>query len=155
MPRSLHFTLLLCSVFLCISFCIQFGLSLYEAWTWPEPTFGFAVDAPPQYAIGLYHGLFAFLFASLVYAKQYRFALIVNVGYITFHLYATYIRLCSGFFGGDLCPDGHLTAMAFRRVSLFDWTSTVLIVASFFLLLAILVSRRVGRRYEDDPTPSS
>lgn len=152
--RSLRIILIVAAALLCIVFTVQLGLSVYEDATWPKPSPGFAVDAAPQYTVGLYHALSIFLLLSLIHARVYLTAFLLSAGYILVHSYATYWRLRTGFFGGDMCPDGGFCKAALRRGSLFDWTATVLLLVIFCLIVAALFYRgRTREVIRRDQTP--
>ena len=143
MTLTIRKILIAASVFLCVGFLVQFGLSLYEYATWPAPeqgTISFAVDAPPEYSVGLFHGLSFFLLLTVVFAKRYFAALSLGVVYFVLYAFPTSSRLCTGFFGGDLCPDGPISLWAINRASWFDW------LATFLLLLIIGLTATVVRR---------
>ncbi len=135
-------TLILAAAFLCIAFFVQFGLSIYENATWPEPSLGFAVDAPRQYSVGLYHGLSIFLLLSIIFAKRYFASFFLSITYIFVHIYGIQLKLCTGFLGGNLCPDGGFSFWAISRATWFDWTSTGLLLMIFCILVASLFIRR-------------
>lgn len=135
--------LILAAAFLCIAFFVQFGLSTYENATWPKPAPGFAVDAHRQYSVGLYHGLSIFLLLSIIFAKRYLTSFSLSIGYMFVHIYGIRERLCTGFLGGDLCPNGGFSFWAISRSTWFDWTSTGLLLIIFCIIVAsIFINRR-------------
>lgn len=139
---SLQKLLIAASVVLSVGFLVQFGLSAYEQATWPvnEPgKINFAVDAAPQYSVGLYHGLWSFILLALIFAKRYIAALSVSVSYLILHAYGTSTRLCTGFLGGDLCPEGPISWWAISRASWFDWLSTFLLLVIIILTVMLVV----------------
>ena len=139
---NLRKILILASTLLCAAFLVQFGLSAYEDATWPDPSHGFAVDAAPQYIVGWYHWLSVFLLSSIIFAKRYFTSFFLSMGYIFVHIYGTRERLCTGFFGGDLCPDGGFSFWAISRTTWFDWTSTDLLLTIFWIIVVYIVTRR-------------
>lgn len=151
--RSLRVILIASTAILCLGFGVQFGLSEYERLTWPEPTPGFSMDAVPQYTVGVYHGLSFFLLLSLIFARKHVTALLLSAGYIIVHALATYVRLRTGFFGGDMCPEGGLCSRAILRASWFDWTATGLLLIIFSLVIASLFLQGRNRRLQSDQTP--
>src|SRR5436190_10023481 len=127
MRPSVRKILIVASAMLFAAFLIQFGLSIYEQATWPVTKPGkisFAVDAAPQYSVGLFHGLSFFLLLTVVFAKRYIASFLLALGYFLLNAFATSATLCAGFFGGDLCPDGPISWWAIGRASWFDWLST-------------------------------
>lgn len=126
-----------------VIFAVQFGLAQYEYLTWPEPMLGFAVDAAPQYPVALYHAISLLLLVSIIVADKYITAFLIVISYGIIHSFGTFWRLRSGFFGGDMCPDGGLCYMALRRATWFDWTSTFILIS---LLCLIVVAVIVGGR---------
>lgn len=135
--------LIFAAAILCIVFFVQFGLSTYENATWPKPPLGFAVDAPRQYSVGLYHGLSIFLLLSIIFAKRYFTSFFLSIGYMFVHIFGIREKLCTGFLGGDFCPDGGFSFWAISRATFFDWTSTGLLFIICCILTAfILIKRR-------------
>jgi hypothetical protein len=90
----------------------------------------------------LYHGLSIFLLLTIIFAKRYFTSFFLTTGYMFVHVYGTRERLCSGFFGGDLCPDGGLSFWAISRATWFDWTSTGLLLIIFWIIVAYIFIRR-------------
>ena len=134
--------LLTASAMLCGAFLLQLGLSIHEQMTWPVPkpdTIQFAVDAFPQYTVGLFHGLSFLLLPAIVFAKRYFFALALSIGYLLLHAFATQARICAGFLGGDFCPDGGMSYAAIFRAGWFDWFATFLLLLIIGLTAAIVV----------------
>jgi hypothetical protein len=152
---NLRKILILASALLCIAFLVQFGLSVYEDATWPEPSPGFAVDAAPQYSLGLYHGLSIFLLLSIIFAKRYSTSFFLSMGYLFVHIYGTRERLCTGFLGGDLCPDGGFSFWAISRATWFDWTSTGLLLIIFWIVLVYIFIWRRTQTLTNNQTPKS
>ena len=142
MRASARTILIAASAMLFAAFLIQLGLSIYEQATWPVTKPGeisFAVDAAPQYSVGLFHGLSFLLLLSVIFAKRYIIALSLSVGYFLLHAFATSARLCAGFFGGDLCPDGPISWWAISRASWFDWLSTFLLLLIVGLTASVVI----------------
>ncbi len=135
MMRILQNSLIIAASLLCIVFTIQFGLSEYEFLTWPKATQGFSNDGVPQYTVGRYHVMSFFLLGAVLVARKYYWVFALALTYFFLSVFSTYARLGTGFFGGDMCPEGHPCLRAIRRASWFDWTAT-----SLLLLLIILSS---------------
>jgi hypothetical protein len=131
---TLNFMIVVLIVVLCAAFSFQFYLSISELSNLPEPTGGFAADAPQQYPVGLFHFL-SFILLGLSFARKYFWAFGLAVTYFLLNIFATYSRLGTGFLGGDMCPEGHPCLQAMRRATWFDLTAAILL-----LLVVILIS---------------
>jgi hypothetical protein len=79
--------------------------------------------------------MFSFALLGAVVVRQYGFALVVAVGYLALDIFGTYQRLGTGFFGGDMCPEGHPCWAAIRRATWFDRTALIILAVSIILLL--------------------
>ena len=146
MGRSIRLVLMSLLVVLCAAFMWQFvnmNLEYRAIWAACDEHPGFSCDAVPQYMVGGFH-FFSFILLSLVFFSRRYFWLIVAVlAYLSLHIYGTYARIGTGFFGGDMCPDGHPCIQAIRRASWFDWTATAILTISLFLTITLaVVSRR-------------
>lgn len=143
--RVLRVVILVLLVLLCGAFSIQFYLFQNELINQPEPSPYFSADAAPQYAVGGYHFLAFFVLGAVILARKYYWAFGLAVTYFLLNIFATYARLGTGFFGGDMCPDGHPCLLAIRRASWFDWTAAVLLLGSLVLISVALYSSGRGR----------
>lgn len=148
--KKLHIILIVAAMLLCICFCIQLALSMEAMNALIEgqkaaAAKGWAVDAFPEYTVGLYHGLSFILLLSAVFAKRYFAVFYVSVCYMLLNAYATYVFLGTGFFGGEMCPQGGLCWRAISRASWFDWTAASLLLLIFCLTVgALFLHRRNG-----------
>jgi hypothetical protein len=95
---------------------------------------GFSCDAVPQHLVGGFHVFSLVLLGWVIFTKHYRSAFFAAALYLVIHLFATYSRLSTGFFGGDMCPDGHPCILAIRRASTFDWFATALIAIALIFI---------------------
>ncbi len=97
----------------------------------------FSCDAVPQHIVGGFHFLAFIFLAIVVFSRRYLWILVLALNYLAIHLFATYERIGTGFFGGDMCPNGHPCLQAIQRASLFDWFATVVLTLAIFLILAL------------------
>lgn len=131
---------------LCATFMWQFinmQLEQRAIWTWCNENPGFSCDSFPVHMVGGFH-FFSFILLALVILSRRYFGLLATLAtYLLIHIFGTYERIGTGYFGGDMCPDGHPCFQAIRRASWFDWTATSLLTISIVLTL-ILAS--IGNR---------
>lgn len=135
---------------LCIAFLVEFWMFLDElrliAKACDEANAGpikWSCDQVPQHPVALLHALSFVLFAAVVFARKYYMSLVVGLGYLALDIYGTYSRLGTGFFGGNMCPDGHPCWAAIRRGTWFDWAALVILTVSIALIsLAICKGKK-------------
>jgi hypothetical protein len=143
--KKLRIILVVAALLLCICFCIELALSIEDMHSSTAAAKGFPVHTFPEYSVALYHGISFFLFLTVLFAKRYFAVFFVSVGYMLFNAYATYVFLRTGFFGGDMCPQGGLCWRAISRASWFDWTAASLLLLIFCLtVIALFLRRRIG-----------
>ena len=142
MARYIRIVLIILLVVLCAVFMWQFINMILEhsaIWAACDEHPGFSCDAVPQYLVGGFH-FFSFILLTLVlFSRRYFWLMLAVATYLSLHIYGTYARLGTGFFGGDMCPDGHPCFQAIRRASWFDWTATSILTISLFLTFALAV----------------
>jgi len=126
---------------LCIAFVVEFWMSIDEerriAEACAETNGGsikFSCDSVPQHPVALLHAVSFALLAAVVFARKYYTALAVAIGYTAIDVLGTYSRIGTGFFGGNMCPDGHPCWAAIRRATWFDWTALIILVTSLPLI---------------------
>jgi hypothetical protein len=122
---------------LCIAVVTEFWLSMDELRRAAEACAsspGFSCDYVPQHPFALLHSLSFALLATVVFARKYYTALAVAVGYAGVDILGTYSRLGTGFFGGNMCPQGHPCLAALRRATWFDWTALMILAVSIVLI---------------------
>ena len=148
--RYLHLILLILLVTLCVGFTVQFWLMQSEmqqirasCLKYPQ----FSCDAFPEHIVGVFHVLSFALLAAVIFAKKYYWAFGLATTYFMLHVLATYARLSTGFFGGDMCPDGHPCLQAIRRASGFDWTALAVLSFSVVLITTILIMKWRTERF--------
>ncbi len=130
---------------LCIAFATEFWLYMDELQRIKEACDSsprFSCDAVPQHPVGLFHSFSFALLAAVVFARKYYTALAVAVGYLALAVFGTYSRLGTGFFGGDMCPEGHPCWSAIRRATWFDWSATTVLAVSIVLITWKVWDRR-------------
>jgi hypothetical protein len=143
--RTIRLILVLTIAFLCLSVVVRLGFSIYEEVTWPAPDPRFAVDAPRQYTVGLFH-ILSFLVLGFSLSRKYLAAFLVSLVYFFLNLYSTRERACNGFLGSDFCPDTIITNRAITRISYFDWTTNVLIILIICFSAVVLLFQFRRRR---------
>ena len=148
---KLRVPLIILIVGLCISFVTEFWLNMDELRRIKEAcdsSPGFSCDYVPQHPVALLHVLSFVLLVTVAFARKYYWALAVAVGYFALDIFGTYGRLGTGFFGGNMCPDGDPCWAAIRRATWFDWTAlTVLAVSTILITCKVLHRRREVERY--------
>lgn len=102
----------------------------------------FSCDWVPQHPVALFHALSFALLAAVVFARKYYIALAVAVCYAMVDVFGTYSRLGTGYFGGNMCPDGNPCWAAIRRATWFDWTALTLLVVSIGVITYELLRQR-------------
>ena len=142
--RYLRLILIILLVALCVGFTVQFWRMHDETQKirdacsqYPQ----FSCDAFPEHVVGGFHALSFVLLAVVIFAKKYYWALGLSATYFMLNILATYARLGTGVFGGDMCPEGHPCLRAIRRASGFDWTATTLLIVSLLVITSILIMR--------------
>ena len=103
---------------------------------------GFSCDAVPQHPVALLHVLSFVLLVAVALARKYYWALAVAVGYFALDIFGTYGRLGTGFFGGNMCPEGPPCWAAIRRATWFDLTALVILAVSTILITWEVLHRR-------------
>jgi hypothetical protein len=126
---------------LCIAFVAEFWMNMDEerriAEACVEANAGpikFSCDWVPQHPVALLHAVSFALLAAVVFARKYYTALAVAVGYAAVDVFGTYVRLGTGFFGGNMCPEGHPCWAAIRRATWFDWTALTILLITIVLI---------------------
>lgn len=142
--RYLRLTLIIMLLPLCLVFTVQFWLMLDETQKIQESCSQhpqFSCDAFPEHVVGAFHALSFVLLAVVIFGKKYYWALALSATYLTLNIFATYARLGTGVFGGDMCPEGHPCLRAIRRASEFDWAATTILIVSLQMITSILIMR--------------
>lgn len=138
---KIRIALIVLIVGLCIALVTELWMSMDESRNFGEACAeanasspAFSCDYVPQHPVALLHIISFALLAAVVFARKYYTALAVAVGYVAISLFGTYSRLGTGFFGGDMCPEGHLCFTAIRRATWFDWTALIILAVSTILI---------------------
>ncbi|CAN5554403.1 hypothetical protein BH10ACI2_BH10ACI2_08660 [soil metagenome] len=131
---------------LLVCFSIQLYLNQNEWASQQTPPGGFAVDFGQDYPVGRYHFLALGILLTLIFAQKYISTVLLVFSYATIHAFATFWRIRTGLFGGDMCPEGGLCYKALRRATWFDWTATGLILIILCLATAATIVQVQARR---------
>lgn len=145
MERSLRTVLLTLLAVLCLTFSWQFinaALEYRAIWASCNEHPGFSCDAVPQYTVGGFHFFSFILFTFVFFSRRYFWIIFAVIPYISLHVYGTYLRIGTGFFGGDMCPNGHPCMRAIQRASWFDWTAAIILIIALLLTLALVIVTR-------------
>lgn len=130
---------------LCIAFVTEFSLNNDELRRIQEACAsspGFSCDYVPQHPVALLHSLSFVLLVTVVFARKYYWAFTVAVGYLALDIFGTYARLATGFFDGNMCPDGHPCWAAIRRATWFDWAAFMILAVSTILITWKILHKR-------------
>ena len=150
MMRYLRPILIILLAFLSAGFVVQFVMMSQEMQSISEGCArnpGFSCDAFPEHVVGGFHILSAILLVVVIFAKKYYWSMGIVITYFFLDIFATYARLGTGVFGGDMCPEGHPCLRAIRRASWFDWTAgAILMFASIIITLLVIGKYRTSRK---------
>lgn len=107
---------------------------------------GWAVDAPVYYPAG-YHLLVLPLLVSIIFGKRFYVAVILAFVYQGIHLFAIYRSLDTCFLGGDICPATPALTKLIARLTVFEWSASVIIPVVLVWLIYMTISTSVNRRH--------
>lgn len=147
--RYLRLVLIMLLIALCLGSTVQFWLMVAETQKIEESCSQFpqfSCDAFPEHVVGAFHALSYVLLAAVIFARKYYWALGLSATYFVLNIFATYARLGTGVFGGDMCPDGHPCLRAIRRASGFDWAATSILIISLLMITTIIIMKWKAER---------
>ena len=148
MERPLRSVLIILLLALCGTLLWQFismKLEHRAIWAACNENPGWSCDAVPQYLVGGFHLVSFIVLTLVIFSRRYFWLMVAVTSYLSLHIYGTYVRIGTGFFGGDMCPDGHPCMRAIRGASWFDCTATVILTIAILLTFALAVVTRKPR----------
>lgn len=152
MEHSFRIVLISVLTVLCAAFLWQFINATLEnraIWASCNDHRGFSCDSVPQYVVGGFHFVSFIVLTLVIVTRRYLWLIVALTAYLSFHIYGTCARIGTGFFGGDMCPNGHPCMQAIRRASWFDWTATTILTIAQLLTLAFaVVTNRSTTKYQ-------